>query len=241
MKTRTFLVTGASQGIGRATALQLAKEDVQIAITYAGNSDKAATVVEELKAKGAKAIAVQLNLKDVNSVRTVFPAVEEKLGKVDVLISNAFGQAIFKPLSYVTETEFDDIQASVKGTFFLLQEAANRLADKGCIVVVSSGATSMPGAAAGLYAGSKAAIEHFAMSLAKEMGDREINVNIISPGVTQTEGLVAPKEMVEHLIQQTPFKRLGQPEDVANAIVLLTSEQGRWINMQKVGANGGIL
>jgi 3-oxoacyl-[acyl-carrier protein] reductase len=241
MNTRTILITGASQGIGRATALQLAQEGTQVAITYAGNRDKAAAVVAELQAKGAKAVAVQLNLKDISSVRNLFPAVEEQLGKVDVLVSNAFGPAIFKPLAYVTESEFDDLQASVKGTFFLLQEAANRLADKGSIVVISSGVTSMPGAASGLYGGSKAAIEQFAMSLAKEIGDREINVNVLSPGVTQTEGLVAPQEMVDQLIQQTPFKRLGQPEDVANAIVLLTSELGRWINMQKIGANGGIL
>jgi 3-oxoacyl-[acyl-carrier protein] reductase len=241
MNRKTFLITGGSQGIGRATALQLARQGVQIAITYAGNSHKAAAVVKELTDKGAHAIAVQLDLKDISSVRSLFPTVEEKLGKVDVLVSNAFGPAVFKTLALVSEDEFDTIQAAVKGTFFLLQEAANRLSTSGSIVVVSSGATSMPGAAAGLYAGSKAAIEQFAMSLAKELGERAINVNIVSPGVTRTEGLVAPKEMVDHLVRQTPFGRLGQPDDIAKAIVLLTSEDGGWINMQKVGANGGIL
>jgi 3-oxoacyl-[acyl-carrier protein] reductase len=241
MNRQTIIVTGASQGIGRATALKMAKEGINLAITYAGNSEKAGSVVAELKARGANALSVRLDLKDMSSVRDLFPQVENAFGKVDVLISNAFGAALFKPLALVEEQEYDSLQASVKGTFFLLQEAANRLRDNGSIVVVSSGATSMPGAAAGLYAGSKSAIEQYAMSLAKELGDRQINVNIISPGVTQTEGLVAPQELVDYLIQQTPFKRLGQPDDVANAIVLLTSEEGRWINMQKVGANGGIL
>jgi 3-oxoacyl-[acyl-carrier protein] reductase len=99
----------------------------------------------------------------------------------------------------------------------------------------------MPGQAAGLYAGSKAAIEQFALSLAKELGNRQINVNVVAPGVTQTEGLVAPKEMVDHLVGLTPLGRLGRPEDVANAIALLVSDAGKWINMQKIGVNGGIL
>jgi 3-oxoacyl-[acyl-carrier protein] reductase len=197
--------------------------------------------VETLKSQGAEAIAVKLNLQDINSVRSLFNEVETRLGKVDILISNAFGQAIFKPLSFVDEAEFDRSFASVKGTFFLLGEAARRVTDNGSIVVLSSGATSMPGPASGLYAGSKAAIEQFAFSLAKELGNRKINVNVVAPGVTETEGLVAPKEMINHLVSLTPFGRLGKPEDVASAIALLVSEEGKWINMQKIGANGGIL
>jgi 3-oxoacyl-[acyl-carrier protein] reductase len=238
---KTILITGASQGIGRAVAEKLAGANTQIAITYAGNEAKAKAAVETLKSKGAQAVAIQLNLQDIDSVRSLFSEVEAQLGKVDVLISNAFGQAIFKPLSFVEEAEFDRSFASVKGTFFLLSEAAKRVSDNGSIVVLSTGATSMPGPAAGLYAGSKAAIEQFAFSLAKELGSRKINVNVVAPGVTETEGLVAPKEMVNHLVSLTPFNRLGKPEDVAGAISLLVSEEGKWINMQKIGVNGGIL
>jgi 3-oxoacyl-[acyl-carrier protein] reductase len=189
---KTILITGASQGIGRAVAEKLAGADTRIAITYAGNEAKANQTVEALKRKGAQAAAVRLNLQDLESVRSLFGQVEDRLGKVDVLISNAFGQAIFKPLAFVEEAEFDQSFASVKGTFFLLGEAARRLSDNGSIVVLSSGATSMPGQAAGLYAGSKAAIEQFAFSLAKELGSRKINVNIVAPGVTETEGLWRP-------------------------------------------------
>jgi 3-oxoacyl-[acyl-carrier protein] reductase len=99
----------------------------------------------------------------------------------------------------------------------------------------------MPGAGSGLYAGSKAAIEQFAFSLAKELGSRKINVNVVAPGITETEGLVAPKEMIDQLVTMTPFGRLGKPEDVANAIALLAGPEGKWINMQKIGVNGGIL
>jgi 3-oxoacyl-[acyl-carrier protein] reductase len=238
---KTILITGASQGIGRAVAEKLASADTRIAITYVGNEAKANQTVEALKSKGAGAVAVRLNLQDLDSVRSLFGQVEDRLGKVDVLISNAFGQALFKPLAFVEEAEFDQSFASVKGTFFLLGEAAGKLNDNGSIVVLSSGATSMPGQAAGLYAGSKAAIEQFAFSLAKELGSRKINVNIVAPGVTETEGLVAPRQMVDHLVSLTPFGRLGKPQDVANAIALLVSDEGKWINMQKIGVNGGIL
>jgi 3-oxoacyl-[acyl-carrier protein] reductase len=238
---KTILITGASQGIGRAVAEKLAGAHTQIIITYAGNEAKAQQTVEALKSKGADAMAIQLNLGDITSVRSLFEKAEAAFGKVDVLISNAFGQAIFKPMAFVEESEFDQSFASVKGTFFLLAEAAKRLTNNGSIVVLSTGATSMPGQAAGLYAGSKAAIEQFAFSLAKELGDRNINVNVVAPGVTETEGLVAPKEMVDQLVSLTPFGRLGKPEDVANAIALLASEAGKWINMQKIGVNGGIL
>jgi 3-oxoacyl-[acyl-carrier protein] reductase len=238
---KTILITGASQGIGRAVAEKLANANTRIAITYAGNEAKAKETVEALKSKEAEAIAVKLNLQDIKNVHTVFDQVEARFGKVDILISNAFGQAIFKPMAYVEEAEFDESFAFVKGTFFLLSQAAKRVRDNGTIVVVSTGATSMPGQAAGLYAGSKAAIEQFAFSLAKELGNRKINVNVVAPGVTQTEGLLAPKEMVDQLISMTPFGRLGKPEDVAGAIALLASEEGKWINMQKIGINGGIL
>jgi 3-oxoacyl-[acyl-carrier protein] reductase len=238
---KTILITGASQGIGKAVAEKLAGTNTQIIITYAGNEARAKETVETLKSQGAEVVAIKLNLQDLTSVRNLFNEAEAQFGKVDVLISNAFGQAIFKPMAFVEEAEFDQSFASVKGTFFLLGEAAKRVSDNGSIVVLSSGATSMPGQAAGLYAGSKAAIEQFAFSLAKELGNRKINVNIVAPGVTETEGLVAPKEMVDHLISLTPFGRLGKPEDVASAIALLASEEGKWINMQKIGVNGGIL
>lgn len=238
---KTILITGASQGIGRAVAEQLASPDAQIVITYAGNAGKAGQAVQELERRGARAVALPFNLREAAGAATLFDQVEAQFGKVDVVVSNAFGQALFKPLAYVEETEYDQSFASVKGTFFLLQQAARRVNDNGSIVVLSSGATSMPGQAAGLYAGSKAAIEQFAFSLAKELGTRKINVNVVAPGVTETEGLIAPKEMIEHLVSLTPFGRLGTPEDVASAIALLVSPAGKWINMQKIGVNGGIL
>ncbi|MGB5820766.1 MAG: SDR family oxidoreductase [Saonia sp.] len=241
MKKRTFLITGATKGIGKATALTLANENSQIAVTYANNKSKAEETVLELKAKGAKAIALPLDLHDPNSVNLIFSTIEEQFGKVDVLISNAFGKSIFKPLYLVEDKEYEETFSAVKGTFLLLQNAAEHIADHGTILVTSSGATVMPVPAGGLYAGAKSAIEQFALSLSKELGERNINVNVILPGVTDTESLVAPEEMIDQLIAQTPLGRLGKPSDVANAIAHLASPENKWVNMQKIGVNGGIL
>ncbi|HAS47283.1 MAG TPA: 3-ketoacyl-ACP reductase [Microscillaceae bacterium] len=241
MKDKVVIITGASQGIGKAIALELAKQPVKIAITYAGNQQKAEDVVSQITQLGRESMAVKLDLKNLDTVKSLFSTVEESLGKVDVLISNAYGRSIFKPLAMIEETEYDEAFAYTKGTFFLLQEAAQKIRDHGSILVFSSGATQMPTPAGGTYAGSKAAIERFAYSLGKELGNRKINVNVISPGVTQTESLVAPQEMVDQLVSQTPLGRLGTPQDIANAVVLLASDQGKWINMQNIGVNGGIL
>jgi 3-oxoacyl-[acyl-carrier protein] reductase len=144
---KTILITGASQGIGRAVAGQLARQDAQIVITYAGNAAKAAQAVQELERQGARAVALPFNLHEAAGAGPLFDQAEAHFGKVDVLISNAFGQSLFKPLAYVEEKEYDQSFASVKGTFFLLQQAARRVNDNGSIVVLSSGATSMPGQA----------------------------------------------------------------------------------------------
>ncbi len=241
MKKRTFLITGATKGIGRAAALKLANEKSQIVVTYAGNKTKAEETVSELEAKGAEATALQLDLKDEESVVGIFPKAEAFFGRVDVLISNAFGRSIFKPLHLIGNNEYEETFSAVRGTFLLLQNAAQHLADNGTILVISSGATTMPVPAGGLYAGAKSAIEQFALSLSKELGARNINVNTVLPGVTDTESLVAPKEMIDRLIAQTPLGRLGRPDDVANAIAHLTSPENKWINMQRIGINGGIL
>lgn len=241
MKNKTMIITGGSQGIGRAIALRLSGPSMKIAITYAGNRSKAENVVTEIRAKGSEATALKLDLSDIHSVKSLFPAVEENFGKVDILVSNAYGKSIFKPLINMEEEDYDSMFSSTKGTFFLLQEAAKHLSDNGSVVAFSSGATAMPTPAGGTYAGSKAAIELFALGLAKELGDRKINVNVVSPGVTQTESLVAPQGLIDQLVAETPLGRLGTPEDIANAVAMLVNDNSKWINMQNVGINGGII
>jgi 3-oxoacyl-[acyl-carrier protein] reductase len=122
----------------------------------------------------------------------------------------------------------------MKGTFFMLKEAAKRISDGGRIINLSSGATKQSILNGGLYSGSKAAIEQFSYALSKELGSRGITVNLIGPGVTETDGLIMPKEALAHLIHSTPLGRLGHPTDIA-------SEAARWVNGQTIQVNGGIL
>ena len=130
---------------------------------------------------------------------------------------------------------------AVKGHYFALQQAAQHLGSGGKIIVLSSGAAAMPQPASGAYAGAKAAVERFALSLSKEVGQTQITVNVVSPGVTQTDGLVAPQAMIDVLVAQTPLGRLGQPDDVANAVVQLCLSEMGWVNGQIIQVSGGIL
>lgn len=115
------------------------------------------------------------------------------------------------------------------------------MADKGRIVNLSSSATAMSIPAGGAYAGCKAAIEHFSMALAKELGARGITVNTVSPGVTETDGLVLDREQVNQMIAQTPLGRLGHPDDIASAVAMLVSDDAHWVTGQSIRANGGIV
>lgn len=122
-----------------------------------------------------------------------------------------------------------------------MQQAAHYMADGGRIVNISSSTTAMAIPAGGAYAGCKAAIEHFSAALAKELGARRITVNTVSPGVTETDGLVLEREQVNQLIAQTPLGRLGQSADLADAVALIVSDDAHWITGQSIRANGGIV
>lgn len=241
MSKKVAIVTGGSRGIGRSVALKFAEQGFDVAVTYASQPEKAEAVAEEIRQLGANALAVKFDLTELADGQTLFPTVKDHFGRVDVLVANAYGTSIFKPLTAVSEAEYDTLFAYTKGTFFLLQQAAAHLPDGARILVFSTGATQMPGPGSSLYAGSKAAIERFALGLAREIGNRQITVNVISPGVTKTDGLVAPQPMIDYLVGQTPLGRLGDPADIADAVVALAGDAGRWINMQIIKVNGGIL
>jgi 3-oxoacyl-[acyl-carrier protein] reductase len=141
----------------------------------------------------------------------------------------------------MTEDEYDSMFNITKGVYFALQQAAQHMADGGRIVNLSSSGTAMAIPTGGAYAGCKAAIEQFSMGLAKELGTRGITVNTVSPGVTETDGLVLDQEQVNQMIAQTPLGRLGKPEDVASAVALLVSDDAHWVTGQGLRANGGIV
>lgn len=238
---KVAIVTGASRGIGRAIAERLGRDGANIVVTYVGNRDKAEEVVAAIKTDGSEAIAIQVDMRKVADVRSLFQKTLAHFGKLDILVNNAAGKNLFKPTAEMTEEEYDSMFDITRGVYFALQEAAHHMADGGRIINLSSSATAMSIPTGGAYAGCKAAIEHFSMALAKELGARGITVNTVSPGVTETDGLVLDQEQVNQMIAQTPLGRLGHPDDIASAVAMLVSDDAHWVSGQSIRANGGIV
>ena len=241
LQGKVAIVTGSSRGIGRGIAERLGRDGAAVVVTYAGNRDKAEEVVRSIESTGSKAIAIQVDVRQLEDVRSLFEQAIKQFGKVDILVNNAAGKNIFKPTADMTEDDYNSMFNITRGVYFALQQAAHHLADGGRIVSISTSGTAMAIPAGGAYSGCKAAIEQFSAALAKELGARGITVNTVSPGVTETDGLVLEQEQVNQLIAQTPLGRLGQPADVANAVALLVSDDAHWITGQSIRANGGIV
>jgi 3-oxoacyl-[acyl-carrier protein] reductase len=238
---KVAIVTASSRGIGRAIAQRLSKDGAAVAVNYFSSPEKAEAVVNEITAQGGRAIMIQGSVANKADVLRLFDETEQKLGKIDIAV-NVAGTSVFKPHAELTDDDFDKVfSVNAKGAMYMLQEAAKRVKDGGRIVQFSTGGTMMPIPTGGIYAASKAAGERFAFALAKELGHRHVTVNVISPGVTDTDGLIMPQEAINQLIQQTPLGRLGQPGDVADIVAFLVSDDAHWMTGQNLQANGGIL
>jgi 3-oxoacyl-[acyl-carrier protein] reductase len=246
MTTKTnkvAIVTGASGGIGAAVAERLAKDGFTVVVNYAGNAASARAVVGRIEAAGGRAVAAQADIADVAVVARMFDSAETAFGGVDVLINNA---GIMK-LSTIADSDdalFDrHIAVNLKGTFNTLREAARRLRNGGRIVNFSSSVTGLLQPTYGVYAATKAAVEAMTSILAKELRGRNITVNAIAPGPTATRLFLdgKPQEVIDRLAKLAPLERLGQPQDIADAVAFLASPDGAWINGQTLRANGGII
>ena len=242
LENKKIIVTGGSRGIGKAIVLKLAAHGAHVLFSYQSNEAAAKETQAQAQASGGMAVGIQVDITKLDDLKRLFKYFPSEFGgKTDMYIGNAFPAAAYAPTAMLPEQAFDSMFAAVKGHYFALQQAAQHLNENGKIIVFSSGAAAMPRMANGAYAGAKAAIERFALSLSKELGQQKITVNVVSPGVTQTDGLVAPQEMIDSLVAQTPLGRLGQPDDVANAVVQLCLPDMAWVNGQIIQVNGGIL
>src|SRR3989454_3930812 len=239
LEGKTALVTGGSRGIGRAIAERLAADGAAIVINYARNEQLAHEVVKAISAKGGKAIGVQADVSKPAELPRLFSEAEKAIGGLDIVIANA-GVHIVKPLIENTEADYDYIfDINTRGVFFTLQEAGRRVRDGGRIVAISTGGTKMPFPNASLYLGSKAAVEQFVRSLSRELGPRNVTVNVLSPGFTDTDML--PEQYRAYGAGLSPFNRIGTPQEVADVFAFLAGDAARWVTGQNVQAGGGVV
>ncbi|MER8710458.1 SDR family oxidoreductase [Mesorhizobium sp. M1088] len=241
---KVAIVTGASGGIGAAVAERLGKDGFTVVVNYAGNAASADAVVARIEAAGGgRAVTAQADISDAQAVRRMFDSAETAFGGVDVLINNA-GIMNLATIGESDDALFDrQIAINLKGTFNTLREAAKRLRDGGRIVNFSSSVVGLLQPTYGVYAGTKAAVEAMTPILARELRGRNITVNAIAPGPTATKLFLdgKPQELIDRLAKLAPLERLGQPEDIANAVAFLAGPDGSWINGQILRANGGII
>jgi 3-oxoacyl-[acyl-carrier protein] reductase len=236
------VVTGASRGIGRGIAQRLAKEGAQIVVHYKGNEDAARDTVQEIEDAGGTATAMQADIADITEIRRMFAEIEARFKTIDILVNNA-GWAEFQLLDEVDEDNFDAIfDLNVRGLFFATQEAARIMNPRGRVINISSGITRANSDSGSVYAGSKAAVEAFTRCWSADLGLRGITVNTVSPGMVATELLLSsiPRETLETFAQSSPFKRIGAPEDIADVVAFLCTEDARWITANNILANGGV-
>ncbi len=240
LEGKAALVTGSSRGIGRAIAERLAAEGAAVVINYSRSSRRALEVAGRIAAKGGRAEVIPADVADHAQVKRLFYEAERALGPLDIVVANA-GVFLSKPLAESDEEDYDRVfDTNTRGAFNTLREAGRRVRDGGRIIVVSSGGTRMHMANAGLYLGSKGAIEQFARSLSRELGPRHVTVNILSPGFTDTEMLTSD-EVRARAATLSPFNRIGAPEEVAGVAAFLAGESAGWVTGQNVQAGGGVV
>ncbi|HEX5647352.1 MAG TPA: glucose 1-dehydrogenase [Nitrospira sp.] len=236
---KVAIVTGASNGIGRAIAERFAEDGAIVVVNHSKSPEKAQQVVIGIQAKGGKAVAFQADMSKVSEARRLVRETAKQFGRLDILVNNA-GRFMPKPLAETTEEDFDQIVAlNAKGPYFAMQEAALVLKDGGRIVNISTDGThlSFPGATA--YLGSKGALEQYTKGLAQELAPRKITVNTVSPGFTETGMMTDQYRQIG--IQQSPLKRLGTPKDIADVVAFIVSDEARWLTGQNIHAGGGIV
>lgn len=243
---KTALVTGAGRGIGRAIALRLAADGARVGVHYGSSADAARQIVEEIETKGGSAFAIHASLGAPGDAAQLWSAFDEHAEGLDILVNNAGVLGGRTPFADLDETVYDEIFAvNTKAPLFIAQLGLPRLRDGGRIVNISTRFTHgarNPELMA--YAMSKAAIDAFTATLAKQLGPRGITVNAVGPGSTATDmnaARLATAEGREAMAALSPLNRVAQPQDIADIVAFLASDDARWVTGQWVDASGGSL
>lgn len=242
LSQKVILVTGASRGIGATIAQKLAAAGAKVIVNYAGSKEAAEQTVHTIKQNGGDAIVLQADVSKAVEVKTMFDEAIAHYGRIDVLVNNA-GIMITKLIKDTTDEDFTrQFDINVRGTFNTLREAATRLADNGSIINFSTSVNRIMLPSYGTYVATKAAVEQLTRVFSKEVGARGINVNSVSPGPTNTELFTngKPQEVIDRLAALSPFNRIAEPNDIAQIVLFLASDEAKWINAQNIGSNGGM-
>jgi 3-oxoacyl-[acyl-carrier protein] reductase len=242
LANKVILVTGASRGIGAAVAKNLAERGAKVIVNYAGGVQSAEETVAAIINAGGNAIAVQADVSKSDEVKAIFDQAIAHYGKINVLVNNA-GIMITKLIKDTTDEDFTrQFDINVRGTFNTLREAATRLEDNGSIINFSTSVNRIMLPGYSTYVATKAAVEQLTRVMAKEVGTRGININSISPGPTNTALFITgkPQEVIDRLASLSAFNRLGEPEDIAQTVAFLASDDAKWITAQNIGVNGGM-
>jgi 3-oxoacyl-[acyl-carrier protein] reductase len=244
LQGKVAVVTGASKGIGAAIATHLAAQGAAVVVNYSSSKAGADRVVNEIAGAGGRAIALQADISKEADIKRLFAETKKAFGRVDILVNNA-GVYDFKPLAEIDPAHFHKaFDLNVLGLILASKEAATYFGDSGgSIVNVSSVVATLAPPGAAVYSATKAAVDAVTRSLAKELGSRRIRVNSGNPGMIETEGTraggITESDMRKQVEATTPLGRIGQPGDVAPAVVFLASDDSRWITGETLYVAGG--
>ncbi len=243
LKGKIALVTGASRGIGAATALKLAKHGADVAVNYNNSVEEAQKIVDTIISNNGKAISVKANVFDQLESERMVAEVEKQLGKIDVLVLNAGANFKMAPFMEQTWEDFENkILREVKGSYWTIKAVLPSMIARntGSIIIISSGLSRNPGYGFSTHSTAKSALDGFARALAFELGPVGIRVNVVAPGLTLTDATkFMPQAHKEAIANNTPLRKIGLPEDVAGAILLYASDETKHITGNYLPVNGG--
>ena len=246
LQSKVAVITGSSKGIGAGIAKEFAREGAKVVVNYASSKDHADRVVDEINSNGGSAIAVQADISNVDDIKRLFSETMKVFGQLDILVNNA-NVWRYEMLDQISEETYDtQFKTGLKASIFCIQEAVTLFGEKGgSIINISSTVSLNPIPGTLIYCAMKAGIDTLAKTLSKELGPKNIRVNTIAPGMTESEGSTADgrpgSEMEKYYLAQTPLGRIGTPRDIARVAVFLASDDAGWVTGERITAGGGLL
>jgi len=242
LKGKVALITGASKGIGRGIAEKLACEGLQLILNYSSDELAAHETAKLMDSYGINYQLIKADVSCLTSIERLYQQALNKFGHIDIVVANAGVEMVDKPFIDYSEKDFDKIyNLNVKGTFFVMQQAAKHLTNGGRIILISSTQSLNAELGAAIYASSKSAGKKFVDILSKELGNRQITVNSVMPDVNDRAGVITEiSEDFKQLVRDSsPFRRLGTVEDIGKVVAFLASDEAAYINGDHIKVNGG--